>query len=52
MISLAGQIRDPEVRRGLARALNTFKVVSATETEATAAILDKQSTTKSPEGGA
>ncbi len=52
LISLAGQIRDPEVRRGLARALNTFKVVSATETETAAAILDKQSTTKSPEGGA
>jgi len=52
LISLAGQIRDPEVRRGLARALNTFKVVSASETETAAATIKAQQATKSPEGGA
>ncbi len=52
LISLAGQMRDPEVRRGLARALNTFKVVSASETETAAATIKAQQTTKSPEGGA
>ena len=52
LIALAGQMRDPEVRRGLARALNTFKVVSASETETAAATIKSQQTTKSPEGGA
>ena len=52
LISLAGQIRDPEVRRGLARALNTFKVVSASETESATATIKAQQATKSPEGGA
>jgi len=52
LLSLAGQIRDPEVRRGLARALNTFKVVSAAETETATATIKTQQTTKSPEGGA
>ena len=52
LIALAGQMRDPEVRRGLARALNTFKVVSAAETETAAATIKSQQTTKSPEGGA
>ena len=52
LISLAGQMRDPEVRRGLARALNTFKIVSASETETAAATIKAQQTTKSPEGGA
>lgn len=52
LIALAGQIRDPEVRRGLARALNTFKVVSASETETAAATIKAQKATKSPEGGA
>mgnify|MGYP001818899264 FL=1 len=52
LIALAGQMRDPEVRRGLARALNTFKVVSASETEAAAATIESQQTSKSPEGGA
>ena len=51
LFALAGQMRDPEVRRGLARALNTFKVVSASETEAAATVKTKQ-TTKPPEGGA
>lgn len=52
LIALAGQMRDPEVRRGLARALNTFKVVSASETEAAMSTINAQQTTKSPEGGA
>ncbi len=52
LIALAGQMRDPEVRRGLARALNTFKVVSATETETAADTLKDQATDQSPEGGA
>ena len=51
LFALAGQMRDPEVRRGLARALNTFKVVSASETEAAATVKTKP-TTKPPEGGA
>jgi len=52
LFALAGQMRDPEVRRGLARALNTFKVVSATEAESAAATLEAQRTNQSPEGGA
>ena len=52
LLGLAGQMRDPEVRRGLARALNTFKVVSASETESAAATLKDQATNQSPEGGA
>jgi uncharacterized protein YjgD (DUF1641 family) len=52
LFALAGQIRDPEVRRGLARALNTFKVVSASETETAASTLKDQATNQSPEGGA
>jgi len=52
LLSLASQMRDPEVRRGLARALNTFKVVSASETESAAATIKSQQTTNSPEGGA
>jgi uncharacterized protein YjgD (DUF1641 family) len=52
LLALAGQMRDPEVRRGLARALNTFKVVSATETETAAATIESNTKNKSPEGGA
>ena len=52
LFALAGQMRDPEVRRGLARALNTFKVVSATDTESAANTLKDQATNQSPEGGA
>ncbi len=52
LFALAGQIRDPEVRRGLARALNTFKVVSASETKTAASTLTDQATNQSPEGGA
>lgn len=52
LIALAGQMRDPEVRRGLARALNTFKVVSASETESAASTRKTQQTNQPPEGGA
>lgn len=52
LLKLAGQIRDPEVRRGMARALNTFKVVSAAETETAANTLKDQASSQSPEGGA
>ena len=52
LIALAGQMRDPVVRRGLARALNTFNVVSDSETEEAAATIESQQTSKSPEGGA
>ncbi|MEA3503157.1 MAG: DUF1641 domain-containing protein [Actinomycetota bacterium] len=52
LIALAGQMRDPEVRRGLARALNTFKVVSASETESAADTITAQARNQSPEGGA
>jgi uncharacterized protein YjgD (DUF1641 family) len=53
LIALAGQIRDPEVRRGLARALNTFKVVSASETESAASTRKAQHTNQEPpDGGA
>lgn len=52
LFNLAGQMRDPEVRRGLARALNTFKVVSASETESAAETLKDQASNQSPEGGA
>jgi uncharacterized protein YjgD (DUF1641 family) len=48
LLALAGQMRDPEVRRGLARALNTFKVVSATETETAAATIESNTKNKSP----
>ncbi len=33
LFALAGKMRDPEIRMGLARALNTFKAVSASETD-------------------
>ncbi len=54
LFALAGQIRDPEVRRGIARALNTFKAVSSSETTRAKATLESKTTTatKSPEGGA
>jgi len=52
LFKLAGQIRDPEVRRGLARALNTFKAVSAAEAETAADTLKDQTSNQSPEGGA
>lgn len=44
LFALAGQMRDPEVRRGIARALNTFKAVSAVETESAAGINEAKQT--------
>ena len=52
LLSLAGQMRDPEVRRGMARALNTFKAVSASETTSAAETLEATNNTDTPEGGA
>ena len=52
LLALAGRMRDPEVRRGLGRALNTFKAISAAETDSAAAIIDANDTDDSPEGGA
>jgi uncharacterized protein YjgD (DUF1641 family) len=51
LFALAGRMRDPEVRRGLGRALNTFKAVSAVETESAAAIIEAN-TNQPPQGGA
>ena len=52
LLSLAGQMRDPEVRRGMARALNTFKAVSAAETKSAAATIEATNHSDTPEGGA
>jgi uncharacterized protein YjgD (DUF1641 family) len=52
LFALAGKMRDPEIRRGMGRALNTFKAVSAVETESATAIIDANQTNNSPEGGA
>lgn len=51
LFALAGRMRDPEVRRGLGRALNTFKAVSAVETESASAIIEAN-TNQPPQGGA
>ena len=40
LFTLAGKMRDPEIRMGLTRALNTFKAVSASETEVAHDIVD------------
>jgi uncharacterized protein YjgD (DUF1641 family) len=40
LFALAGKMRDPEVRMGLARVLNTFKAVSASETDVAHDIVD------------
>jgi uncharacterized protein YjgD (DUF1641 family) len=40
LFALAGKVRDPEVRMGLARALNTFKAVSASETDVATDIVE------------
>ena len=45
-------MRDPEIRRGLGRALNTFKAVSAVETESASATIEAKEANNSPEGGA
>lgn len=52
LLALAGRMRDPEVRRGLGRALNTFKAVSAAESVAAAETIEARDTNDSPEGGA
>lgn len=49
---LASRMRDPAVRSGLARAFNTFKAVSASETETAAAAIEVKQTQEPPEGGA
>jgi uncharacterized protein YjgD (DUF1641 family) len=48
LFALAGKIRDPEVRRGMARAIDTLKAVSAVDVQTTA-INDG---TTDPNGGA
>jgi len=50
LLALAGKMRDPDVRMGMARALNTFKAVSASEADA--ATLDATNNSDSPQGGA
>ena len=50
LLALAGKMRDPDVRMGMARALNTFKAVSASESDA--ATLDATNKSDSPQGGA
>jgi uncharacterized protein YjgD (DUF1641 family) len=35
LLALAGKLRDPEIRRGMGRALDTFKAVSAPDTSTT-----------------
>jgi uncharacterized protein YjgD (DUF1641 family) len=58
MWALARQLRDPEVRRGMARALNTLKAVSDVETgpprkfvPTAAETTDTTEQTNAPEGG-
>ena len=52
LFALAGQMRSPEIRRGLALALNTFKTASAPGTTRTGRAIESKTTTQSPEGGA
>jgi uncharacterized protein YjgD (DUF1641 family) len=55
LIALAGKMRDPEIRMGLARALNTFKAVSASETNVANDIARAarfEATTDDTQGGA
>ena len=55
LIALAGKMRDPEIRLGLARALNTFKAVSASETSVAHDIVDAtrfEAETNDTQGGA
>ncbi len=44
---LIGMMRDPEIRRGLCRALNTFKAVSAAETEQVEQVVNGSGNTES-----
>ena len=55
LFALAGKMRDPEVRMGLARALNTFKAVSASETDVASDIVEAtafEETNSDTNGGA
>jgi len=52
LFALAGKMRDPDVRMGMARALNTFKAVSASESDSSAATIDATNNSDSPQGGA
>lgn len=52
LLALAGKMRDPDVRMGMARALNTFKAVSASETKSAVETLDAKKEDNSPQGGA
>jgi uncharacterized protein YjgD (DUF1641 family) len=55
LFALAGKMRDPEVRMGLARALNTFKAVSASETDVASDIVEAtafEETSNDTTGGA
>lgn len=52
LFALAGRVRDPAVRRGLGRALNTFKAVSAADSSSAVATIDATTNDDSPEGGA
>lgn len=40
LFALAGKMRDPDIRMGIARTLNTFKAVSASETDVAHDIVD------------
>ncbi len=51
LFGLVGMMRDPEIRRGLGRALRTFKAVSAAETEQ-AEKAQANNTTEDTPGGA
>lgn len=52
LFALAGKMRDPDVRMGMARALNTFKAVSASESDSAEGTLDAAKENDSPQGGA
>ena len=49
LIALAGKVRDPEIRRGLGRALDTFKAVAASDVEP---VSDKSPSNDDTPGGA
>ena len=52
LFALAGKMRDPDVRMGMARALNTFKAVSASDSDSGSATIDATNNSDSPQGGA
>lgn len=52
LLALAGKMRDPEIRMGLARALNTFKAVAAAERDVPSKTTDRTETeTDDTQGG-